>query len=350
MKYILMLLLSISLFSCKNKDEILIEGRVSDIPTNTLYLVEVGNHEVIIDSATYKDGKFVFRLNNKTEPLAAQIMYLDANKKPIMLMFKNYVKGKGGIAAFWLDYGTTTISGAWRANATFYNVPRLDISTGKNNEYYYKYIGTSFGENFGSIKKEVEKEPNSYFLLSTVLANVENYSPKELNELINLFPANLQKSKLGKRVTLYIENRHEEGTPFKNFPMTSADGVKTETIHKNKLNMIIFWASWCFPCRKEIPQLKEFYSRNNHKDFNQVSVSIDKTPIEWKNALKLEQMDWEQYIVDYDDLRKVQAIYNFQAIPFVVFTDKNGMEIKRFEGYDEKHISEYQKLMDSYFK
>lgn len=349
MKYILMFLLPIICCSCGNNNEILIEGIVSDIPAKKLYVFEVGNRKIMIDSATYKDGRFLFRLKH-TEPFEAQIMYLDSNKKPIMLMFKNYIKGKGGIASFWTDYGKIKINGAWRKDATFFNVPRLNISKNKNNDYYYRYIGTNFGQNFASIKSNVEKNPNSHYLLSTVLAYVEDYTPKELDELLSLFSAELQQSKLGKRINVYIENRHEEGKPFKKFAMKSCDGIVTETIHKKEVNMIIFWASWCFPCRQEIPQLKEFYARNNRRDFNQVSISIDKSPDEWKKALKIEQMGWEQYIVNADDQAKVLAIYNFQAIPLIVFTDKNGMEIKRFDGYDPKHIADYQKIIDSCLK
>ncbi|RZJ77467.1 MAG: AhpC/TSA family protein [Flavobacterium sp.] len=350
MKYLIIFFLPIWFCSCMNRKEIRIEGEVSDIPAKTLYLLDAGNRKKIVDSAIYKDGTFKFILKPDIEPFAAQIMYHDANKKPIILMFKNYVKGKGGIAAFWTDYGKTTIKGAWRADATFFHVPKLDISPSKNNDYYYRYIGTNLGQNFETIKRMVEEDPSSYYLLSTVLAYVEDYSPKQLNELVNLFSSELKKSELAKRIYVYIENRYEKGKPFKKFAMTSVDGSVTEAIHRKKVNMIIFWASWCYPCRKEIPQLRELYTRNNHKDFSQVSVSIDKLPIDWEKALKVEQMAWKQYIVNSNDLGKVKAIYNFQAIPLVVFTDNNGMEIARFEGYDEQHMSSYQQLIDSRLK
>ena len=55
-----------------------------------------------------------------------------------------------------------------------------------------------------------------------------------------------------------------------------------------------FWASWCGPCRGEIPHLKEAYAKYADKGVAFFSVSIDKSDAAWKKALVEENMPWEQ--------------------------------------------------------
>ncbi|WP_435523487.1 TlpA family protein disulfide reductase [Chryseobacterium indoltheticum] len=57
-------------------------------------------------------------------------------------------------------------------------------------------------------------------------------------------------------------------------------------LNKNyKKHLVIFWASWCGPCRQEIPLLKKVYSESN-KEIEFVSVSIDNDKKSWKRSIK----------------------------------------------------------------
>src|SRR5690606_37707207 len=94
------------------------------------------------------------------------------------------------------------------------------------------------------------------------------------------------------------------------------EGQYVEEIDRRApLNMLVFWASRCGPCRKEIPQLKELSHKFKNTSLNIVSVSIDTDEQEWRRATEYEKMDWGQFIVPLDSMSIVKARYNFNAIP-----------------------------------
>lgn len=65
----------------------------------------------------------------------------------------------------------------------------------------------------------------------------------------------------------------------------------SEYVHKGRYTLVELWASWCGPCRYDIPYLKETYKRFHEKGFDIVSVSIDDDMDKWKSAVSREGME-----------------------------------------------------------
>ncbi|WP_316791128.1 TlpA disulfide reductase family protein [Pedobacter frigoris] len=106
---------------------------------------------------------------------------------------------------------------------------------------------------------------------------------------------------------------------------------------KGKYLLIDFWASWCGPCRQEIPNLKQLYGKYHDKGLEILGVSIDAKPDAWKKALAEEQMSWSQ--VNAPDSKKLMNDYLFSGIPFMVMVDKEGKIVEknlRGESLDKK--------------
>ena len=87
-----------------------------------------------------------------------------------------------------------------------------------------------------------------------------------------------------------------------------------------KYTIIDFWASWCAPCRKEIPNLKKLYDKYNAKGLAIISVSLDKEDDKWKKALDEEQLKWANVI----DKNEIAKSYGVTTIPDMFIVDKSG--------------------------
>jgi len=96
---------------------------------------------------------------------------------------------------------------------------------------------------------------------------------------------------------------------------------------RGKVVLIDFWASWCGPCRKELPNVKHCYEKYKSKGFEILGVSLDKNRDEWIDAISKEELTWPQV----SDLKFWQSeavkIYAVQSIPYTVLIDKNGIII-----------------------
>ena len=85
-----------------------------------------------------------------------------------------------------------------------------------------------------------------------------------------------------------------------------------------------FWASWCSPCRADIPHIKEVYEKYKDKGLNVLAISFDSNKAAWKSALKKLKMPWEQLIEvngTNSDLAKAYQIY---GIPYGILLDSEG--------------------------
>ena len=107
-----------------------------------------------------------------------------------------------------------------------------------------------------------------------------------------------KKSYYGQLVEKEINPKSLIGTSVSNFALKDKDGkalnVK-EIVAGKKYILIDFWASWCAPCRKEIPNLKTAYAAYSEKGFEILSISIDKDEKAWQKALVQENMQWPNF-------------------------------------------------------
>jgi thiol-disulfide isomerase/thioredoxin len=88
-----------------------------------------------------------------------------------------------------------------------------------------------------------------------------------------------------------------------------------------------FWASWCAPCRENIPALKALYTKFHLRGLNIVGVSGDRDWNAWIQALNREQMPWMQVIDEFpksDGPSRIGILYGLQSLPTYVLLDKEG--------------------------
>ena len=104
-------------------------------------------------------------------------------------------------------------------------------------------------------------------------------------------------------------------------PFTLSDGTSLEDVLKGHRYVIIdFWASWCKPCRNEIPNLKRLYAEYASKGLQIVSISIDKSDSAWQKACGEEQLPWLSSL----DRQGIADAYKVQFIPAMFLVDHEG--------------------------
>ncbi len=100
-------------------------------------------------------------------------------------------------------------------------------------------------------------------------------------------------------------------------------------VKPGQYNMIEFWASWCGPCRYEIPHLRHVYEIYGKDELNMISVSIDNKDEDWKTALKEENMRWMQLCDMKGWQGEVGLKYKIMGVPFSLLLDGEGKIVAR---------------------
>ncbi len=115
------------------------------------------------------------------------------------------------------------------------------------------------------------------------------------------------------------------GEPYIDLELLDRDGNKvmlSSMIPDDKYVMLEFWASWCGPCRAEIPHLAKVHEK--YPDFEIISISVDSEDNAWSNAMSEEGMTWTQ-LRNTDGMEgDVKDKYNIYGIPTCIVLDKNG--------------------------
>ena len=114
-----------------------------------------------------------------------------------------------------------------------------------------------------------------------------------------------------------------------------ADGKKIKSLesiidsYKGKIIVLDFWASWCAPCRKEMPFSKQLFKYYSNKNIVCLYISTDSNIRDWQNALEEESLDKEKNFLLLNSSTSIFIKSNkIQTIPWYIVLDKKGVIIK----------------------
>lgn len=132
-----------------------------------------------------------------------------------------------------------------------------------------------------------------------------------------------------------------ESAPAPDFTLKSNSGknIKLSEL-RGQVVMINFWASWCGPCRQEMPILNQLYQRYEPMGFTLLGVNVEEDSGAANKVLREIPVDFP---VLYDNKNQVSETYQVRAMPSTILIDRDGKVRYLHKGYKPGYEEDYQK-------
>ncbi len=166
-----------------------------------------------------------------------------------------------------------------------------------------------------------------YSLLCRYIDLTEN---EELaRQIVDKMPAEMKQRPAIKQIEEQLSKAEATsvGKQMADFTMDTPSGEQLSVmseVKKNRITVLDFWASWCGPCRGEMPFMRDLYAEFHPKGLGIVGISLDENGDSWKKAIAELKIEWPQM----SDLKGWECAaartFDVNAIPFLVVVDSTG--------------------------
>jgi len=388
---------SFGLWSCNHgkSTSFSIEGQIEDVKDSTkislYYLIQNnGKWKEISNIAYLKNNKFYFK-GNINDLSAAYLVFNDIGV-PIYLepVTINLVIDKKDLYAYKLSGTSVEKESTELRNQLSANMKIRDQLSYSVNEIFnqidlhnddqilvdslMKKVDQLRAENIINAKQIVSIQMNfikkhiTYqivpHLLFLLARNNDIINIDTVVAIYNSLPEHSKTTLLGKLALEQIKQTERAlnkkdvlvGDTAPDFSRISMQGEAislSDFIGKNYI-LLDFWASWCGPCIKGIPDIKNIYNRYN-KDLKIIGISLDNNKEDWIKAInKLQIGMWSQILGSYDlennyfaNELDLPEMYNIKYIPFYILIDKQGKIAAKWEHIGEEQLNEIDKLLNN---
>ena len=131
-----------------------------------------------------------------------------------------------------------------------------------------------------------------------------------------------------KKIILDAQWKTAVGKPYvdvKGFDLNDKEIALSDFVGKGDVVLVDFWASWCGPCRKKLPEIKTIYQKYKDKGLVIVGISLDDDKDKWLKTTKEEAIEWPQL----SNLKKweesARIAYGVNLIPYTILIGKDGI-------------------------
>ena len=365
--YILLILHSMG----QSPDYFTLNGTITGKDSGKLYLIYTKGITRITDSAEIKNGKFKFS-GTIDEPTKGELI---DDIKVRRSGYKNYYSD------FYLEPTTMFIS------LLNFHFEDAELSNSKTNDEYRlfkKELNPVFDQiyrlkneanatqkiqkplsdsllRYNAITKInlfdfLERFPNSFIALNAIerLSYFAEFTADSIIILLNSLNPNIQKTFAAQRLNRLFTNHVNSavGHQASDFTRRDANGnLITLSSYKGKYVLMDFWASWCLPCRKITPHIKELYEKYHSKGLEVIAISCDDKYSDWRNALQNDRMYSFINILSFsdDDMSflkndnrvgnaswngELRKQFDLMPIPVQVLVNKEGIIIGRYGDFE----------------
>ncbi len=312
MKKTLLVALSIALVACNNtpKDYATLSGKITNKNSDSLMVRTRAYSKTI---KVNEDGTF-----KDTLKVTAGIYNIFDGKEMTNMFLKN-----GFDISLTLDtkeFDETVKYSGTGAETSNYIAQKALINESMFTPDLFKLEEAAFKTKVEGLKSALaELLENNKSIDSSIYAAEKTQLDKISDELLTFY--NQQKNKANKLADL-VGKPSPEFVNYENF-----NGGKTSlTDLKGKYVYIDVWATWCGPCKREIPFLKKVEKQFHDKNIEFVSISIDnnKDHKAWKKMVTDEALGGTQLFADNNWKSEFVQGYNIQGIPRFILIDPDG--------------------------
>lgn len=329
------------------------------IDGNYVYLLKkIDGHETVIDSCILENSEFVFKGQvDNVEVLTIKIVkdtrfdIFVENKNitveaPIEQYYVKHPIVKGSETdKLYRDY-TNSLNEVYKPVIEFSKKIGKNPTPEQKKEYNtQRYRVKDLAKKFKY--KFIEENKNSVISAYLLMQSLYGADPKVLEGYYSKFTKEVKNSSVGKELNSLIRSLYqlEEGSIAPDFTLLDFDGKKISLKDlRGKYVLIDFWGSYCGPCIKSFPHLKELYKRYKDRGFEIVGVTLDKDRAPWKAVLDKKDLPWMQ-LSSIGINTTVFEDYKVVGVPFTFLIDKNGRIIKK-----NPHGSQIDDALNSIFK
>lgn len=321
-----------------------IKGKADNEPNGkVLYLIDQ-NTLLATDSAVVTDGVFEFK-GNANDQLLFELKNIEkrgrekvyifiapgSNVSVDLTTFPATVSDNGGMNDILAALDAEVKSKGEALNKV---IRRLQ-SEGKSRDEIAQMLNSDVEAMYGIYRKAIDDNSDN-MVGAYILAMTAPHFYQSLSDL----DAAIEKVKYADRIDYLKRVRNsykvsastDPGAMFVDFSGFTVDGKPSKLsdyVGKGKYVLVDFWASWCGPCRQEIPNLLELQKRFAGDRFTVLGVNVWDNEDKFKASLVSEGIDYPQIFVPRNNKDNATELYNIKGIPQIILFAPDGKIIKR---------------------
>ena len=209
------------------------------------------------------------------------------------------------------------------ADSTLTDIEKNDKVNAAYEEAIAKYIEVN--------RKAIEKNRDNDIAVQALSYIYGELTNKEILEYVDMLSPQMQ---LDSSVVKIAEGARkamltEEGAKFLDFTIEDSDGQSvsfSDYVGRGKYVLVDFWASWCGPCKREIPNIRDAYQKYGPKGLEVLSVAVWDKPEDTKAAATEHGVVWSQII----NAQQIPTdLYGIRGIPQIMLFGPDGTILKR---------------------
>ena len=256
--------------------------------------------------------------------------------------------GRSSVNNRYLDYNNWIKDFTQDYNVKMTEIRISDKTDDEKNEAFEQVYESSVGK-YNEYHEKVIRENKDNFLGIIAILNASFEEDEQYEQAIAMLDPALREDARIQAVTKAIEDRKATaaGAMFTDFTVVqdpenpeSSTARLSDYVGKGKYMLVDFWASWCGPCKGEIPNLKSVYEKFHGDNFDMLSIAVWDNPKASVDTAAAYGIAWNHII---NGGKEVTDTYGIEGIPHIILFGPDGTILKRdLRGPEiEKEVAKY---------